>query len=465
MTPHNSRGGRSRPPGARVDPARLAAYTLLRAVAEDGAYANLHLPALLRERGIDGRDAAFATELSFGTLRLQGRYDAVIGLCSQRPADDIDDRVRDILRLGAHQILALDVPDYAAVSSSVALTRRVGRSGAAGFVNAVLRRIAADPLQQWLERIPPPADEDAEGHLIAVQSHPRWIAVALADALAAAGRRDELADLLAADNRPGQVCMVARPGRITTEELLRITGGSPGRWSPWAVRAAGDPGAWPPIRDGRAGVQDEGSQLIVLALSRAAVDCDDDRWLDMCAGPGGKAADLAGLAAAAGARLTAVEQHPHRARLVDRTLAGGPAATVLTGDARDADLGRGGFSRILVDAPCTGLGAIRRRPELRWRRTPADLPGLRVLQSDLLRRAADELRVGGVVAYATCSPHLAETEEIVARQLRDDPRLRQIDATALLPEVPDTGPGPSLRLWPHLHDTDGMYLAVLQRTA
>ncbi len=451
-------------PAAEVDEARLAAYSLLRAVADDGAYANLALPALLRERGLSGRDAGFATELAFGSLRLRGRYDAVIALCSSRPAEQIDERVRDILRLGAHQILGMDVPDYAAVSASVALARRVGRSGAAGFVNALLRRMAGTPLPEWLEQVPPSQETDPAGHLYATSSHPRWIGSAFAEALDASGRGGELADLLAANNTAASATLVARPGRISREELLAVTGGEPGSWSPWAVRVGGDPARWAPVRDGRAAVQDEGSQLMVLALSRAGVDCPDTRWLDMCAGPGGKAADLAGLASAAGASLTAVEQHPHRARLVERALGHwNSGSETLVGDAREVRL-TAGFSRILIDAPCTGLGAIRRRAELRWRRSASDLPALRSIQAGLLRRAAELLPVGGVVAYVTCSPHLAETDDIVAGMLRADPGLRQIDARGLLPEVADTGPGPAVRLWPHLHGTDGMYLAVLRRT-
>jgi 16S rRNA (cytosine967-C5)-methyltransferase len=444
-----------------VDRPRRAAYDLLRTVADDGAYANLALPDLLSRHGLSERDAAFTTELGFGALRLRGRYDAIIALCASRPLDRIDPRVLDALRLGAHQILAMNVPDYAAVSSSADLARRLG-PGAAGFVNAVLRRLAATPQQEWLDAIPPPAPDDPLGHQCAAASHPRWIGSALADALALADAGGELAELLAADNDAAPVSLVARPGRISPTELADATGGTPGRWSPWAVGVSGDPGRFTAVRDGRAGVQDEGSQLMVLALSRAEVDCGDTSWLDMCAGPGGKAAVLAALARQQGAELTAVELHPHRARLVART-AGSEELRLVVGDAREAPLS-GGYSRILLDAPCTGLGAIRRRPDLRWRRTPADLPALRGLQRDLLQRALALTAVGGVVAYVTCSPHVAESDDIVAEATRHA-AVEQVDARGLLPEVPGTGPGPAVRLWPHRHDTDGMYLALLRRVA
>jgi 16S rRNA (cytosine967-C5)-methyltransferase len=439
----------------RVDHTRFVAYDLLRLVSDRGAYANLALPNLLRERGLGGRDAAFATELAFGTLRLRGRYDAMISASSRRPLDDIDARLLDVLRLGAHQVHGMRVPDYAAVSATVDMSRQIAGAGAAGFVNAIMRKITARSLDSWIADMPLPA----------AQSHPEWIIDAFTDALAQQGLADTLPDLLEADNRAAEVTLVARPGRITQDRLLAATGGSPGRWSPWAVRVPGDPGGWAEVRTGAAGVQDEGSQLVALAFSRAEVSGSDSAWLDMCAGPGGKTALLAGLADAAGASLTALEQHPHRAELVRRTLSGGSVDV----DVRVQDATRldepSVYSRVLVDAPCTGLGAVRRRPELRWRRTPDDLPPLRAMQQALLDAAMRFVTVGGVVAYVTCSPHLSETDAMVAGALRRNTGFEQVDARPLLAGVPDLGPGPAVRLWPHLHDTDGMYLAVLKRSS
>ena len=296
----------------RVD-ARWVAFELLRRVSVEDAYANLALSALLREHRLDEREAAFATELAFGTLRLRGRYDAVLAECVDRPLDRLDRGVHELLRLGAHQLLTLAVPAYAAVSATVGLGRvELGR-GPAALVNAVLRRVSRRPWQEWAARVVPDLADDPVGHWSVAQSHPRWVVTELQRALAAAGRPDELGDLLAADNRPGTVTLVARPGRISQEALLSETGGEPGRWSPWAVRVTGDPGRFTAVRSGRAGVQDEGSQLVTLALSRAVPDADS-AWLDMCAGPGGKTADLAGLAAERGVTLTAVERHPHPPR-------------------------------------------------------------------------------------------------------------------------------------------------------
>jgi 16S rRNA (cytosine967-C5)-methyltransferase len=190
----------------------------------------------------------------------------------------------------------------------------------------------------------------------------------------------------------------------------------------------------------------------------------DQHWLDMCAGPGGKAALLGGLATQRGAQLLAVEQQPHRARLVEKALRDDPGRhRVLVADSTQPLAGEQPFDRVLLDAPCTGLGALRRRPEARWRRQPGEVAGLRALQVRLLSAAAEAVRPGGVVAYATCSPHLAETSTVVSDVLRDRADLDRMDARQYLPGVPDLGGGPDVQLWPHRHGTDAMYLALLRR--
>ncbi|RCG17284.1 rRNA cytosine-C5-methyltransferase [Streptomyces diacarni] len=490
-TGKTGQGGKSGRPGKpyrrpRKDPVRILAFEALRAVDERDAYANLVLPPLLRkarekdpdEGGLDARDAALATELVYGTLRWQGTYDAIIAECVDRPLRQVDPPVLDVLSLGAHQLLGTRIPQHAAVSATVELARVVLGDGRAKFVNAVLRRITADDLEGWLERVAPPYDEDPEEHLALRHAHPRWVVSALWDALPARARqgggRADITALLEADNERPEVTLVARPGRASVEELS--TGETaPGRWSPYAVRMAegGEPGALDAVREGRAGVQDEGSQLVALALADAPVEGGSDRhWLDVCAGPGGKAALLGALAAGRGATLLAAEKQPHRARLVARALQGnpGPWAAVSADGTRPA-WRPGSFDRVLVDVPCTGLGALRRRPEARWRRTPEDLAGFAPLQRGLLRQAVAAARVGGVVAYATCSPHLAETRAVVddvLRGMEKDPRgpaAELLDARPLLPGVPELGEGPDVQLWPHLHGTDAMYLALLRRTA
>jgi len=438
------------------DPARLAAYDVLKAVREQDAYANLVLPRLLRERGLDGRDAALATELAYGTLRAQGQLDAVLQACVDRPLEAVDPPVRDVLRLGAYQLLRTRVPEHAAVSATVDLARTVLTAGPVGFVNAVLRKVTVQDLAGWLEQLAPP-DEVEE---IALRTaHPRWVVQAFRDALG--GDLAEARAACEADDERPEVHLVAR--RLPREELLEQSGGVPGPWSPYAVRLpeGGAPGALQSVRDGRAGVQDEGSQLTALALAAAPLEGPDRLWVDLCAGPGGKAALLEVLARERDARLVAVELQPHRAALVRSA----GVRDVVCADGRRAPLADGTVDRLLLDAPCSGLGALRRRPESRWRRQPADVPRLTALQGELLDGAVRLLRPGGVLAYVTCSPHLAETRVPVLDALRRHPSLEQLDARPLLPGVPDLGDGPWVQLWPHRHGTDAMHLAVLRLKA
>lgn len=466
------------------DPARETAYQVLRAVREDGAYANLELPGALRRARVRGRDAAFATELTYGTLRMQGFYDAVVDAVADRPAAEIDPPVLDVLRLGIHQLLAMRVPDHAAVSATVGLARQHVGQGAGGFVNALLRRVAERDRDAWVAAVTEPVS-DPLARLALEHSHPLWVARALRSALVATGTTGaegaggaetadaELATVLAAHNDPGPLTLVARPG-LGAEDELRAAGARPlaVARTAWSL-PGGDPGELTAVREGRAAVQDAGSQLLTLALADIPVEGPDSRWLDLCAGPGGKAGLLAALALERGATLHANEVSTHRAELVRRTLSAavdaGARVEVEVGDGRD--VGRdepGAYDRVLVDAPCTGLGALRRRPEARWRRSPADLSDLGPLQRDLLRSALEAVRPGGVVAYSTCSPHIVETHLVVKDVLkgRDDvelvdvrPWLRDRDGQPL----PGTGEGPWAQLWSHRHDTDGMFVAVLRR--
>ncbi|WP_346146988.1 RsmB/NOP family class I SAM-dependent RNA methyltransferase [Nonomuraea recticatena] len=466
------RGRGPRPPKPTRDEARNAAYDLLRAVDERDAYANLLMPRLLRERGLAGRDAALATELAYGTLRGLGTYDSIIAMCGDREPDPA---VLDALRLGAHQLLKMRVPPHAAVGTTVDLVRlRIG-TGASRFANAVLRKIASRSLEEWIPIVAPSEDTDPVGHLAVAYSHPRWIVSAFRDALG--GDPKETSELLAADNARPMVTLVVRPGRSSMEEL-EDSGAEPGRYSPYAAYLPeGDPGRVLAVAETRAAVQDEASQLVALALTRVPVEGPDELWLDMCAGPGGKAGlldaiathgDLAGLDARdpaafpGGARLLAADAQYHRARLVWQTTR---QAAVVTADGTEPPWRPGVFDRVMLDAPCTGLGALRRRPEARWRRDPASVAELGALQRRLLAAALDALRPGGVVAYVTCSPHLAETQVVVADALKRRNDAEQLDARAFLPEVEGLGDGPHAQFWPHRHGTDAMFIALLRKTA
>jgi 16S rRNA (cytosine967-C5)-methyltransferase len=479
------RSGNPRTGPPRADPARHAAYDVLRAVADRDAYANLLLPALLRERGLTGRDAAFATELTYGTLRGRGTYDAVIAACSDR--DDLDPPVRDVLRLGTHQLLATRVGSHAAVATSVDLAKDVCGPRPSGFVNAVLRRVATRDLDAWMDVVAPSQSQDPTGYLAVRHSYPRWIVEAFRDALGDASAA-EVEDALAAGNIRPDVVLALTPGN-PAEAASALPAGEPTRWSPYGFRlAGGDPA--PLVASGQAAVQDEASQLAALALTRVGLSGPDELWLDLCAGPGGKARLLSGLAADRGARLVASDIRPHRALRVAEALIraeqAGPGqppgtgttqartAAVVAADGRQVPWPSGTFDRVLADVPCSGLGSLRRRPEARWRKTPEDVKELAVLQRELLEAAIDSARPGGVVAYVTCTPHLAETREVVAAvaDRRDD--VTVLDAPAVLSEVPDLRcPEPRgstdsryrrfAQFWPHRHGTDAIFLALLRR--
>ncbi|OBK66767.1 rRNA cytosine-C5-methyltransferase, partial [Mycobacterium colombiense] len=415
------------------------------------------------ERGITGRDAAFATELTYGTCRTRGLLDAVIGAAAGRSPQAIDPVLLDLLRLGAYQLLRTRVDAHAAVSTTVEQHRVDG-----------LRRAPRGGADDGVEQAPGAAGAVGElggecrvaaGDAAFVHAHPRWIAQAFADALGAAAT--ELDAVLASDDERPQVHLAARAGALTAAELADAVDGTVGRYSPYAVYlAGGDPGRLAPVRDGVALVQDEGSQLVARALTLAPVDGDTGRWLDLCAGPGGKTALLASLGLQqhpeSGFRLTAVEPAPRRGDLVAQNTRGLPV-DVLQVDGRQTEL-EPTFDRVLVDAPCTGLGALRRRPEARWRRQPADVPTLTKLQRELLGAAIALTRPGGVVLYATCSPHLAETVGVVADALRRHP-VSALDTRPLFEPVADLGDGPHVQLWPHRHGTDAMFAAALRREA
>lgn len=415
-----------------TDPRRIA-FEVMNAVREEDAYVNLLLPAILRERRVDTRDSALATELTHGTIRLQGIYDAIIDLLSK---NTVEPKVRDVLRLGAHQLLSMRIPDHAAVDTTVKLTRAVIGHKPAGFVNAIMRKIAQRDLDAWLEQLTKGLSGDAA--LAMRYSHPEWIVTRLREAVGS----ERIEGLLAAHNERPKVTLVARPGLIEAADLP----GEPGVLSPYArVLESGDPGAIASVRDGRAGVQDEGSQMVALVAAEQAVEGADAQWLDLCAGPGGKAALWGALAAQRGAEVVANELQSHRADLVRSSVQALDNVEVVSFDGRFGPWGDAPFDRVLVDAPCSGLGALRRRPEARWRKSESDIAGLTGLQEELLRAAIAYTRAGGVVAYATCSPVLAETSDVVAKVLDDRVKLES-----------------EHRWWPDTDGTDAMYLAILR---
>lgn len=451
---------------SQPQPARRIALDVILAVRDSDAYANLLLPVRLGRAKLSEADAGLATELTYGTLRMQGYYDRVIAMAAKRETAKIDPAILDVLRLACHQLLSMRVAQHAAVDESVELAKTVGSNSAVGFVNGVLRTITRTDAETWRERVLAEA-ESGEEALAFEFSHPLWVTRAFRQVLVAEGREAELEACLAADNVAPRVSIAALPGESRVDEVDAY----PAAFSPvGAILDHGDPLNVPAVREGRARVQDEGSQLAALTLSRARPVSAGEQWLDLCAGPGGKAALLAAEARSGGAILTANELVPARAELVRKALAvfeSPPEVWELDGTEIGA-LYPAAFDRILLDAPCTGLGALRRRPEARWRKQPSDVAGLGNLQAKLLKSAIAALKPGGILAYVTCSPHAAETKAIVTSVLRKAVDVERMDTPAILQSIVkeplDLPDATHVQLWPHRHGTDGMFIQLLSKS-
>ena len=444
---------------------RALAFELLRRVEEDDSYANLLLPKLLEDAKVDSRDAGFIQELSFGTLRNKLLYEKIIEIASSREIKSIDAHALIVLLLGAHQILGMRVPSHAAINESVNLAKAKASKSAVGFVNAVLRRISEKSREQWISLVSDLADSEDE-RLSFIHSHPMWIVKSLRAALESRGLGGSLENLLVADNTAAKVSVAALPGFANVEELSEV--GSSGTSSPIGMELSVSPSRVPQIQAGHVRVQDQGSQLAVLALLAAEIAAIDTRWLDLCAGPGGKAALMSAVATQRSVLFEANEVSLHRAKLVEQALEPISKIKVSIGDGRKIGASGERFSRVLLDAPCTGLGALRRRPESRWRKKPTDIPELSKLQKELFEASWDALLPGGVLGYVTCSPHLSETTALVAwaeSKYRDN--LELLPANAILNAInPNLGLDTAFRtaqLWPHIHGTDAMFIALFRK--
>jgi 16S rRNA (cytosine967-C5)-methyltransferase len=437
----------------KADPVRLLVFDILTEVNRRDGYSNLLLPRALDASAFDQRDKAFATELLYGTLRMQGRHDYVLSQVSDRPWGEVDTGIVDVTRMGLQQIFEMRVPMHAAVSETVELARKVLGESKASFVNALLRKVSARSLGEWLE--PVALMNDEVSRLAITYSHPEWIVSAYFDLL-----RDyeEVRALLEANNTPAKPTFVTWPGRSDIGEFQEW-GAVQTPYSPYGFRADVTPSALEAVRHRRAGVQDEGSQLVATIFAAAAAD--KSSWLDLCAGPGGKAALLASIASQGEHRFIANEISQIRADLVKQVVG---AHEVWVGDARDIAARGEGFDAILADVPCTGMGALRRRPEVRWRRSLSDLRELSLLQREISDAAISVLNVGGIFGYATCSPHLAETSIAVADILKKHPELEQIDIQPYMPSGIEGGVrDKSMALWTQRHNTDAMFLALFRK--
>ena len=441
-------------PGA----ARLLAYDLISQVNRGGAYANLRLPELLDKSELELRDRAFVTELAYGTLRMQGKHDYAISKKADRSFSELDEKIVDLLRLGIHQIFEMRVPIHAAVGETVEVARAVAGESKASYVNAILRSISSD--LEIYERLESDTTVSDIEKLAILYSHPTWIISAYYDQL-----KDwqEVIALLKINNIPASPHIIAWPGKSTVNEILE-TGGTKLPLGTYSVLSDHLPNEYPAIKDKRAGIQDMGSQLI-SEIFYATRDESAVQWLDLCAGPGGKAALLNNLLSQGSNTYEFLANEPseHRAELVARVV---PKSMIVSFDGRDSASFGKKFDRILIDAPCSGLGALRRRPEARWRRTLNDLKELLPLQRELIDSAYEMLNPGGIIAFATCSPLLAETKgQVLDAQYRHKD-LRILDISEYSPaNKSGVNADGTLQLWTHLDGSDSMFMALLQKSS
>lgn len=450
---HLSKAGRDSFRAPRPDESRLLVFDILTEVNRKEGYSNLLLPSALGASTLDERDKGFSTELLYGTLRMQGRHDFILKQVLDREVAQVDNGIVDICRMGIHQLFEMRVATHAAVSETVELARRVIGEAKASYVNAILRKLSAQNLDFWLAAA---LDlKDPISRFSIVYSHPEWIISAYFDLLKDEKRVE--AELIA-NNTPALPTLVAWPGLSSQEDLVAL-GGTPTLFSPFGATVNSPPVTIDLIRHRKAGVQDEGSQLVAHLFSLATADAQ--RTLDLCAGPGGKAALLASITRESGRSFIANEVSETRANLVKKVVQGAP---VWNSDGRTIAEQGETFDAILADVPCTGLGALRRRPEVRWRKTLQDVRTLTKLQLELAEGALSVLNPGGILGYATCSPHYAETTAQISTLIKRFPELELIDISPYLPQnlhgaVRDR----ALSLWTSVHGTDSMYLALLKK--
>jgi 16S rRNA (cytosine967-C5)-methyltransferase len=443
-----------------IAPARPVAARVLERVARDAAFADVTLEHELTRGALDPRDAALATELVFGTLRWQRYLDWRLERHSRRPLESLDTAVVVLLRLTAYQLLFLErVPAFAAVNDAVSLARRSGKPGVAGFVNAVLRALA-----RGRDREPAPPRDPVEA--LAVRcSFPTWLAARWIDRYGP----EEATGLMRAMNERPPFSVRANTLRVTRDELaerLRFDErlrSRPVRFAPDGLElehAGGAPSAWSAFTDGLLALQDQGSMLVSHLLAPAP----GDTVVDACAAPGTKTTHLAQLMANRG-RIVALDRDPERLARVREAAARLGVTIVETIAApveeRTRELGAVA-DRVLVDAPCSNLGVLRRNPEVKWRRAVSEVATNASRQSAILDAAATMVKPGGRVVYATCSLEPEENDEVVRAFLGRHLEF-SADPPAAFPLPVD--PAGFLRCLPHVHDMDGFTAVRLRRIA
>jgi 16S rRNA (cytosine967-C5)-methyltransferase len=436
----------------------VVAARVLQRVVEDAAFADLALEAELDRRGVAPRDAALATELVYGTLRWQRYLDWILAPHARRPLDALDPLPLVVLRMTAYQLARLErVPSFAAVNDAVSLARERAGPGVAAFVNAVLRSLARRGAR---EREPRPPADPVEALALRC-SFPTWLA---ARWVARWGAGEAEALMRALNERP-PLTLRTNTLRTTREALAERLGredrvrSAPTRWAPegLGVEHAGRPAAWRAFAEGAFAIQDEASMLVAHLLEPRA----GDTVADVCAAPGTKTTHLAQLMGARG-RLLAFDPQPARLALIREAAARLQVGSVETVDGTAEALApafRAACDAVLVDAPCTNLGVVRRNPEVKWRRRPEDLVAAATRQRAILAAAATMVRPGGRLVYATCSLEPEENDEVVRAVLgaRDEFHLDPPSTPALPLEAG------VLRCLPHRHGTDGFTAVRFRR--
>jgi 16S rRNA (cytosine967-C5)-methyltransferase len=449
-----------------IAPARVAAYDILRAVTAGGA----DLPAAIaaaRARLPDERDAALAAEIATGVQRGRAALDHVISAFARRPLARLDGEVVEVLRLSAYQLLHLTrVPASAVVDDGVDLARRAGKTSASGFVNAVLRAISRNRAKLPLPRRPDAVEDTAAAldYLSITLSHPRWLAARWLRRLGFAAAES----WMTFNNAPAPLTLRANELRLNRDDLvIRLADEGvvvrPGRYSPDAlIVEEGHPLRGQGLEQGWFVVQDEASQL-VARLTNAQ---PSTLVLDTCASPGGKTTAMAAMMGGSG-RIVASDLRERRMQLLRRTVAASGAANIVLARAdllRPLPFQRR-FDLVVVDAPCSGLGTLRRDPDIRWRRSEDDLAPLAAAELTMLQHAADVVRAGGRLVYATCSSEPEENEGVVSAFLAGTPGFVQLHAHDAAPTLPTAvvDERGCLRTQPDRHGLEAFFGAVFTR--
>jgi len=447
-------------------PARETALSILLQVAKEGAYVNIELSKALANSGLSPQDRGLVTELVYGTLRQQGRIDYILSRFLKKPLTDLPLPILLILRLAVYQVFHMDrIPERAAVNEAVNLAKKYGHPGTVKLVNGVLRSL----LRGREEIVFPSLASEPGAHIAAVHSHPRWL---VDKWLRELGERETI-NLCAADNQPRPLSLRVNSLKTDRQSLIdRLAAeglqAEPGRYDPLSLTLAASSGfaQLAAFREGLFQVQDEGSMLAAMALMASP----DEKILDVCAAPGGKATYLAQAMANRG-EIRAFDIYPHKLDLIRENCRRLGITIVQTqaGDARDLPgVPDGWADGVLVDAPCSGLGVLCRRPDARWQKKMTDIPELSALQREIISSASRKVRPGGRLVYATCTISPAENQELVGWFLGQNPDF-QLDEIASFRSLPlgeaDQAQARQgmIQLLPHRHGTDGMFIARMRR--